>query len=118
LQPVSGTQVGRIRGRNASVEGRDMARYRRSKIKRQHHVLPELEDALARISAVPAVSGIIPGEIRPKAGNSTGLRIQYRTPSGFKLIGRAGGAAQEIFVITADPDTVLAALRASRVLVD
>lgn len=95
-----------------------MARYRRSKIKRQHHVLAELEDALERMAALEAVAGIIPGEIRPKAGNSTGFSFQYRTASGLKLIGRSGGAAQEIFIITARPDEVLTLLRAAGVLAD
>jgi len=84
-----------------------MAKYRHSKIKRQHHVLEALEDGLAQIAALDTVDGIIPGMIKPKSGGSTGFSFQYRTPSGLKLIGRSGGAAQEVFVITQNPDAVI-----------
>lgn len=40
-----------------------------------------------------------------------GLSFQYFTPSGLKLIGRSSGAAQEIFVISQQPDQVLEALQ-------
>jgi hypothetical protein len=84
-----------------------MAKYRHRKVKRQHHVLPELEDGLALLAQCDAVAGIIPGIIKPKSGDSIGFSFQYLTASGLKLIGRSGGAAQEIFVITHDPERVL-----------
>ncbi len=87
-----------------------MAKYRQSKVKRQHHVLDALEDGLKLLSTLPSVDGVIPGIIKPKAGGSTGFTFQYLTQSGFKMIGRSGGAAQEVFVITQTPGTVLAAL--------
>lgn len=84
-----------------------MAKYRQSKVKRQHHVLPALEDGLKLLSSLTTVDGVIPGIIKPKAGGSTGFTFQYFTQSGLKLIGRSGGACQEIFVITRDPNQVL-----------
>lgn len=84
-----------------------MAKYRQSKIKRQHHVLKEIEDGLAFLSALDAVTGIIPGIIRTKSGGRMGFSFQYFTPSGLKLIGRSSGAVQEIFVISPDPEAVL-----------
>ncbi len=88
-----------------------MAKYRQAKVKRQHHVLKELEPQLRFLSSLPSVSGVIPGIIRPKSGSQIGLTFQYFTPSGLKLIGRSSGAAQEVFVISQDPDKVLLSLQ-------
>ncbi|MDA8194653.1 MAG: DUF2103 domain-containing protein [Thermaerobacter sp.] len=90
-----------------------MAKFRHSKIKRRHHVLKELEPGLAFLANLDMVDGIIPGTINPKAGSSMGFSFQYITASGFKLIGRSSGAAQEIFVITGDSAAVLGRLRDS-----
>lgn len=90
-----------------------MAKYRRSKIKRQHHVLKDLEPGLDLLASWEQVDGIIPGTIKPKAGGSVGFSFQYFTPSGLKLIGRSGGAAQEVFVITGHPQEVLNRLKAA-----
>ncbi|NMP21039.1 DUF2103 domain-containing protein [Sulfobacillus harzensis] len=88
-----------------------MAKYRRSKVKRQHHVVAALEDGLKLIGSLPEVDGIIPGIIKPKSGGAMGFTFQYLTQSGFKLIGRSSGAAQEVFVITQHPQGVLEALQ-------
>lgn len=88
-----------------------MPKYRQSKVKRQHHVLKNLEEGLRFLSSLDTVSGIIPGTIKPKSGGSIGFSFQYFTPSGLKLIGRSSGAAQEIFVITQSPEHVLERLR-------
>ncbi len=87
-----------------------MAKFRRQKVKRQHHVVQGIEDGLKILSQIPAVDGVIPGIIKPKSGGSLGFTFQYLTASGFKLIGRSSGAAQEVFVITPDPSSVLHAL--------
>lgn len=87
-----------------------MAKFRHSKIKRQHHVLRELEPCLVFLANLPEVDGIIPGQIKPKAGGSIGFSFQYVTSSGIKLIGRSSAAAQEVFVITGDSPSVLSAL--------
>ncbi len=86
-------------------------KYRQGKVKRQHHVVAYLEDGLKLLSSLPAVDGVIPGIIRPKSGGSMGFTFQYLTHSGFKLIGRSSGAAQEVFVITQRPREALADLQ-------
>ncbi|MCL6561433.1 MAG: DUF2103 domain-containing protein [Firmicutes bacterium] len=88
-----------------------MAKYRQAKIKRQHHVLKELEEGLGVIASLPTVDGIIPGVIRPKYGGRIGFSFQYYTPSGFKLIGRSSGAVQEIFVISRQPELAVSQLQ-------
>lgn len=93
-----------------------MTKYRQRKVKRQHHVLTELEGGLKTLSNLPTVDGVIPGIIKPKAGGSMGFTFQYLTGSGFKLIGRSSGACQEIFVITRHPATVLSALKTAGVI--
>jgi hypothetical protein len=86
------------------------AKYRPNKVKVRHHVLTPLRGVLDRIAQYPEVDAITPGAISPKRGGSVGLTVQYRTPSGLRLIGRSGGAAQEVYVVTAAPDAVLARL--------
>jgi hypothetical protein len=95
-----------------------VAKYRQNKVKRQHHVLADLEDGLKTLASLPAVDGIIPGIIRPKSGGSLGFTFQYLTQSGFKLIGRSSAAAQEIFVISRDPQTALLTLYQLGLLAD
>ncbi|MBX5467528.1 MAG: DUF2103 domain-containing protein [Firmicutes bacterium] len=90
-----------------------MAKYRQAKVKRQHHVLKELEEGLAFLASLEAVDAIIPGVIRPKWGGKIGFSYQYRTASGLKLIGRSSGAAQEIFVVSRAPDEVLRQMEAA-----
>ncbi len=87
-----------------------MAKYRQDKIKRQHHVVEGLEPGLELLNNLDLVDGIIPAVIRRKKGGTLGFTFQYYTPSGLKLIGRSGGAVQEVFVITKQPQAVLEAL--------
>lgn len=84
-----------------------MSKYRQRKVKRQHHVLSHLEEGLKTLSDLPSIDGVIPGAIRPKSGSTMGFTFQYLTQSGFKLIGRSSGAAQEVFVITKNPRQAL-----------
>jgi hypothetical protein len=90
-------------------DGVCVAKYRRSKIKRKHHVVKELEPGLTFLSGLSQVDGIIPGPIHPKTGGKVGFSFQYWTPSGFKLLGRSSGAVQEIFVISTHPVDVTTA---------
>ncbi|PSR34298.1 MAG: hypothetical protein C7B46_06120 [Sulfobacillus benefaciens] len=87
-----------------------MAKYRHSKVKRQHHVVKDLEPGLQMLANLESVDGIIPGIISRKSGSAVGFSFQYFTPSGLKLIGRSSGAAQEIFVISHNPELVLESL--------
>ncbi|MBX5465067.1 MAG: hypothetical protein IRZ26_05875 [Clostridia bacterium] len=88
-----------------------MARFRAGparNVKKRHHVVPGLEALVDRIGAAPGVEAVIPGRIRPlPRGVPPSVTFQYRTESGFKLLGRAGGAVQEIFVVSAEPDEAL-----------
>lgn len=93
-----------------------MAKYRQNKVKRQHHVLSDLDGTLKILASLPAVNGIIPGTIRPKSGGSMGFTFQYYTHSGFKLIGRTSAACQEVFVICQDAASALESLRAAGII--
>ncbi len=92
-------------------------KYRHAKIKRKHHVLRELEAGLTFLSSLDSIDGIIPGQIRPKAGGQTGFSFQYWTPSGFKLLGRSSAAVQELFVISSHPADALAGFQAAGYLI-
>jgi len=92
------------------------AKYRPHKIKVRHHVLTPLKALLDRIAEYPEVDAITPGVISPKRGGSVGLTVQYRTASGLRMIGRSGGAAQEVYVVTAMPDAVVARMQADGIL--
>jgi hypothetical protein len=93
-----------------------MPKFRHRKVKREHHVLAAIEDDLYVIAQVAGVQAVIPGPIKPKAGRATGFSVQYATPTGLKLIGRSPGAAQEVFVVTGEPDAVKTALQALGIL--
>ncbi len=92
------------------------AKYRPNKVKVRHHVLTPLKALLDQIAEYPEVDAITPGVISPKRGGSVGLTVQYKTPSGLRMIGRSGGAAQEVYVVTRDPDAVLARMHADGLL--
>ena len=86
-----------------------MARYRSGvgHVKRQHHIVPGLSELLDQLGALGGVDGIIPGRVRPlRKGSPPRLTFQYVTESGFKLLGHASGAVQEIFVVTRVPQSV------------
>jgi len=93
------------------------AKYRPNKIKVRHHVLTPLRVWLDQIAAYAEVDAITPGVIAPKRGGSVGLTVQYKTPSGLRLIGRSGGAAQEVYVVTGQPDAVVARMVADGLLI-
>jgi hypothetical protein len=59
-------------------------RYRRGKIKREHHSLPEAEPLLAALAAHPAVSAVIPGPISRKK-SSGGPRVAVAPGGGGSL---------------------------------
>lgn len=65
-------------------------------------------EALERIAALDAVQSVIPGriaQIRSSTGHKR-LTFQYPTDSGAKLQAKGGGAVQEVFVVTDDPEQV------------
>ena len=75
------------------------------KVKREHgrvRGLDEVCDAIIR--DCPLVTRIVPGRINRRRGNGPAtLRVQYATPAGLKcLYASAGGAMQEVFLVSRD----------------
>lgn len=94
-------------------------RYRQNKIKREHTILDGLWPVLEQMAAHPDVQSITPGRISPRTSNrAEGLRFQYHTETGLKLLARASRAVQEVFVVTHKPDAVLAAWRKQGLLAE
>ena len=83
-------------------------------VKREHSVIVGLLPLLEKIAAHPTVEGVIPGRITVTRGNAPNLQLRLapRTISGLKLNARRLSTAQEVFVVTKDPDKTLAFLRA------
>ncbi|HHY36560.1 MAG TPA: metal-binding protein [Firmicutes bacterium] len=87
--------------------GRQNLKYRRQKVKREHHLLPGLAPILEEIASHPAVKSIIPARINSAVrGSGVQLFWKYKTPTGVKLLAKAGGGVQEIFVVTGEPETL------------
>lgn len=84
-------------------------RHGTSKIKKQHHMIPDLQPFLERIQVWDEIDGIIPGkmESHPR-GSSSSLRLSQtvRTPSGMKLIAKRGRFTQEVFIVSSAHDAL------------
>lgn len=94
-----------------------MSRYRVNKVKRMHSIVEGVLPLLEEIAAHPAVSQVTPGRINQKRrGTDRRLAFQYLTDSGFKLMAHTPQAVQEVFVVTAAPDDVLAYLTERKLL--
>lgn len=88
-------------------------RYRQKKVKREHSIIEGLLPVLERIASLPGVQSVTPGRINPRSRpGSPGVRFQYVTETGLKLLGRSNAAVQEVFVVTDEPERVLEQLRA------
>ncbi len=87
-------------------------KFRAGKIKREHSIVASIEPLLARLELCPDVRTIIPGEIahNPAPGQPA-LSFQRFTEQGLRLLGKGGGAVQEVWVVTPDAEAVLAWLR-------
>ncbi len=83
-----------------------MGKYRKNKIKLQHHLLEGLEDYLKSLSQLSSVKAIIPGVIARQQGGrgSKGLFLRYRTQTGYKLLYKNGTSVQEVFVVCENPE--------------
>jgi hypothetical protein len=84
------------------------------KIKMQHRMIQGLRQLLESIESWPEIRTIIPAVIRRTrgAGGELRLKVQYATPTGLKCIASRSGTAQEVFIVTADPQTVMQRLSA------
>ncbi|HEX5414564.1 MAG TPA: DUF2103 domain-containing protein [Chloroflexota bacterium] len=83
-------------------------------VKREHSVIVGLLPLLERIAAHPTVEGVIPGRITVTRGNAPNLQLRLgpRTISGLKLNARRLSTAQEVFLVTKEPEKTLEFLRA------
>jgi hypothetical protein len=84
-------------------------RYRKGKVKREHGMIPGLQQILEELARAPEVTSIIPGRIRRtrhSSGTGCSLRVQSETGTGLKCVGRVGSAVQEVFVVTNSPAVV------------
>lgn len=84
-----------------------MSRYRVNKIKRMHSIVDGVLPLLEEIATHPDVAQVTPGRIRPKRrGTDRRITFQYFTDAGLKLMAHTPEAVQEVFVVTAKPETV------------
>lgn len=88
-------------------------KFRAKGVKREHNIIHGLLPILEEIAAHPKVTAVIPGRISVTRSNTPGARVRLQTStlSGIKLGARSGSAAQEVFVVTAEPDQVIEDLR-------
>lgn len=87
--------------------GKQRLKYRKHRVKREHHLLPGLAPVLQEIASHPAVKSIIPARINSAIrGSRVQLSWKYKTRSGVKLLAKSGGGVQEIFIVTPDPDAL------------
>lgn len=92
-------------------------RYRQNKVKREHSIIEGLLPTLERIASLPGVHGVTPGRIRPRSRpGPPGIRLQYLTETGFKLLARSNTAVQEVFVVANEPGPVIDRLRGAGIL--
>jgi hypothetical protein len=74
----------------------------KGKLKIEHSILDNLRPVLDRLVQLDEIRSIIPGVIRPvrDAKGPVKIRITVPTQNGWKAIGLANGARQELFVST------------------
>jgi hypothetical protein len=78
-----------------------------SKIKMEHNMIPGLRKVLEKIAEWEEVSTIIPGEIKKsRSFGAVSLQTQYETPTGLKILAKANGAVQEVFLVTSQRSEV------------
>ena len=73
------------------------------KLKIEHSIIDGLRDVLEKmLSAEPRIRSIIPGVIRPvrDAKGKVEIRVTVPVVNGWKAIGLAAGARQEMFIST------------------
>lgn len=89
-------------------------KYRVKGVKREHSVIVGLLPVLERIAAHSTVSAIIPGRITVTRGATSSLQLRMGPPTitGFKINARRLSAAQEVFILTTQPEATLGFLRA------
>lgn len=81
-------------------------KFRRNKIKREHHLIDGALEWLEELSKNKEVTDIIPGVINVTHSKERGIFYQYETDTGCKVLMKKGGAIQEAFVVTKHPQLV------------
>ena len=83
----------------------------KGKLKIEHAILDDLRPVLERLVAREDIRSIIPGVIRPVRDAKGAVRVRITVPvqNGWKAIGFANGARQELFISTALGENELAA---------
>src|ERR1700683_1388129 len=74
----------------------------KGKLKIEHSILDNLRPVLDRLVKLDEIRSIIPGGLRPVAEPKGPARIRITVPTqnGWKAIGLANGARQELFIST------------------
>lgn len=82
----------------------------KGKLKVKHEILGKLRPSLDRLVRREDIRSIIPGVIRPVHDANGPVKIHITTPTlnGWKAIGLANGARQELFISTAMSEHELA----------
>jgi len=90
----------------------------KGKLKIEHAILDDLRPVLERLVEREDIRSIIPGVIRPvrDAKGTVKVRITVPTTNGWKAIGLANGARQELFISTGLGERELAAAIAEAVV--
>lgn len=83
----------------------------KTKIKKKHHLINDLEKILSKLEKFDEVNAIIPGIIK-KCNHNDKLTffIRYKLPNGIKCYAKNNGAIQEIFIISCDTKKLIANL--------
>ncbi len=89
----------------------------KGKLKIEHSILESLRPVLDRLVKLDEIRSIIPGVIRPvrDARGTVRIRITVPTQNGWKAIGLANGARQELFISTEMSEEQLAGVIAKAI---
>jgi hypothetical protein len=93
-------------------------RLRNKKIKVQHSIITDLFPLLHKISQLDIVKTIVPGRIKPVAGNYPKIILEYTAPtdSGIKCIAKSSRSVQEVFIVTDFVEELLGYLREEKII--
>ncbi len=90
-------------------------KYRKGRVKKEHHLLDGISDILDDLGKHPSVKSIIPARIKSAIrGSKAELQVKYETTSGLKLLAKSSGGVQEIFVVTNKPKDVIDYIKCSK----
>jgi hypothetical protein len=91
-------------------------RHRDQNVKKMHAIIGDYAKVLDDIGKIPGVKSVITGSISLNKSEFEEMTFQYFTDSGLKLLAKTTEAVQEIFLVCADKNAVLAELRSREIL--